>query len=148
MHWWQAVREGDPRVLSRVEPFIHLRDARGLSNLHVACEAGHPGLVSAFLRAGLDATDTCPMPPLIYAAHAGRCDIVRILLSAGAKIPVAWNLNTVPHAPQNMLRASRTVRKWRRWTQRRRQSRERQWAHIVWYVKRISCDKQWLLGFL
>ena len=148
MHWWQAVRECDTRVLSRIGSFRNIRDPRGLSNLHVACEAGHPALVTAFLRAGFNANDSFPMPPLIFAAAAGRCDIVRILLSARAKIPAAWNLNTVPYATRSMLRASRSARKWRRWSQRRRRSRERQWAYIIWHTKRVSCDKQLLLGFL
>ena len=148
MNWWQAILECDPRVFSCLDMFINARDHRGLSNLHFACESGHPTLVSAFLKAGIDVNDSFPIPPLIYAAKTGRCDIVRILLSANARIPIAWNLKNIPAGPRAMLRAIRATRKWKRWSRRRRRSRERQWAYIVWYTKRVSCDKQMLLGFL
>ena len=150
MRWWRAVREGDPRVLLYlyVGAFRDLRNPHGLSNLQVACEAGQPVMVSAFLRAGYNANEMFPMSPLMYAAATGRCDVVRILLSANARIPAAWNLNTVPYAVRSMLRTCRVVRKWRRWSHRRRRSRERQWAFIVLREKHLSCDKQWFLSFV
>ena len=148
MYWWEAIYDNDARVIPRICHFREDRDARGLTGLHVACEAGHPRLVTAFLRAGLDVNDSFPMSPLLYAARSGNCASVRILLRAAARIPVSWSVMRMPARVRTPLLAHRATYKWRAWARQRRRTRERQWARIVWLAKHLSCDKNELIYYL
>lgn len=140
MYWWQAIYENDARVLSRICDFVKDRDPRGLTGLHVACEAGHPRLVSAFIRAGVDVNDSFPVSPLLYAARSGNCAVVRMLLHSAVKIPAIWNMMHMPARTRRLLLSHRVSSHWLSWARRRRRTRDRQWAYIVWSAKHISCD--------
>jgi len=140
MYWWQGIRENDNRVLNCMDVFSTIRDERGLSNLHVSCEAGHLRLVVAFFIGGCDVNDRFPDSPIVYAALSGNDLIVSFLLRSGAKIPFSLDVCRYSPVVCKLLLTGRICREWFRWVCKQRQSRERQWITIIWKKKYISCN--------
>jgi ankyrin repeat protein len=63
-----------------------LEQSHGVTTLHMACQDGSKALVEKLLQLqpDLDAWDGAEFTPLLNAAEAGRVDLLKLLVSAGA----------------------------------------------------------------
>jgi ankyrin len=65
-----------------------LQQSHGVTTLHMACQDGSAALVAKLLQLhpDLDAWDGAEFTPLLNAAEAGRVDLLKLLIAAGADL--------------------------------------------------------------
>ena len=147
MLWWDAIHNKDPRALTFIDRFIHLRDERGLSNLHVASEAGNMQVVLALLDRHVDINDGFPVSPLVFATNYGHECIMRALIHNGATIPSSLETANLTGGAREIILGYRACYKWLRWAKNKRICRERGMVKFVWFKKSIQCHLSELMQF-
>jgi ankyrin repeat protein len=83
-----AAANGLETIVDRGLDYTEREDNFGKTALHIAADAGQPGVVEVLLRAGanIEARSISDQTPLYYAAAAGHASVVQQLLEAGANL--------------------------------------------------------------